>query len=126
LPKEEFGQPHGLKVAHHWAGSVADPDNVNRQPARMDEEDLLYALNKYLPGAFQSWAATKVCLYSNTPDENFIIDKLPGFDERVVIACGFSGHGFKFASVIGEILAELALEGRTRHPIGFLSVKRFL
>jgi len=58
-----------------------------------------------------------------TPDEHFILDRHPT-DDRVVIAGGFSGHGFKFCSVVGEILTELALEGGTRHPIGFLRLER--
>ena len=68
--------------------------------------------------------SVKTCLYGNSPDENFIIDKLPGQD-NVVVACGFSGHGFKFVSVVGEILADLAMDGATKHPIGFLNAKRF-
>jgi sarcosine oxidase len=65
-------------------------------------------------------------LYANSPDENFIIDKLPGYEENVTIACGFSGHGFKFISVVGEILADMATEGTTKQPISFLSAKRFV
>lgn len=67
----------------------------------------------------------KTCLYSNTPDEHFVIDLLPGLEDRACMAWGFSGHGFKFVSVVGEILADLAMEGRTDHPIGFLSASRF-
>ena len=66
----------------------------------------------------------RTCLYTNSPDSHFIIDRhprLPG----VTVACGFSGHGFKFASVVGEVLADLAAEGATRHPIGFLGLGRF-
>jgi glycine/D-amino acid oxidase-like deaminating enzyme len=64
-------------------------------------------------------------LYANSPDEDFIIDKLPGYEDHVAIACGFSGHGFKFASVVGEILADMTLEDKTKLPIGFLSARRF-
>jgi sarcosine oxidase len=67
----------------------------------------------------------KTCLYTNTPDENFIVDYLPGYGKDVAIAAGFSGHGFKFASVIGEILADLAINGSTKMPIAFLSAQRF-
>jgi sarcosine oxidase len=63
-------------------------------------------------------------MYTNSPDHHFIIDRLPG-QERVTIACGFSGHGFKFASVVGEILADLALDGSTRLPAQFLGMGRF-
>jgi sarcosine oxidase len=63
-------------------------------------------------------------MYTNTPDGHFIIDRHP-YHPRVTIAAGFSGHGFKFAAVVGEILAELALYGHTRHPIGLFRLDRF-
>jgi glycine/D-amino acid oxidase-like deaminating enzyme len=126
LPADKFGEPAGLKLAHHYPGDVTDPDHVNRQKTEKDEENLEYALNKYLPGVFDSFLSSKICLYANTPDENFVIDKLPGYEEHVTIACGFSGHGFKFVSVVGEILADLAMEGKTKQPIEFLNAKRLL
>jgi sarcosine oxidase len=64
-------------------------------------------------------------MYTNSPDSHFILGKHPRY-EHVIIACGFSGHGFKFASVIGQILADLASDGSTRLPIEFLSPRRFL
>jgi len=67
----------------------------------------------------------KVCMYTNTPDANFIIDRLAEHP-NVVVASACSGHGFKFSSVIGEILADLVLEGETRHPISFLSADRLV
>jgi glycine/D-amino acid oxidase-like deaminating enzyme len=63
-------------------------------------------------------------MYTNTPDGHFIIDRHPQHP-RVTIAAGFSGHGFKFAAVVGEILAELALYGHTRHPIALFRLDRF-
>jgi len=125
LPVAAFGEPEGLKLAHHYPGTVTDPDNVNRQTNAGDEENLKYVLDKYLPGAFDSVLSAKTCLYANSPDEHFIIDKLPGYEDHVTIACGFSGHGFKFVSVVGEILADLAIEGKTKQPIEFLNAKRF-
>jgi sarcosine oxidase len=126
LDTKKFGEPAGLKLAHHYPKEITDPDKVNRQTTEDDIENLKYCLNKYLPGVFESVLSTKICLYANSPDENFIIDKLPGFEETVSIACGFSGHGFKFASVVGETLADLAIEGKTSLPIGFLNAKRFV
>ena len=126
LDTEIFGEPAGLKLAHHFPCQTTDPDNVNRQTTEFDIENLKYCLNKYLPGVFDSILHTKICLYANSPDENFIIDKLPGYEENVSIACGFSGHGFKFASVVGEILADLTIEGRSDLPIKFLNAKRFV
>ena len=125
LNTEKFGEPAGLKLAHHYPWDITDPDTVNREATGNDIDNIKYCLNKYLPGIFESILSTKICLYANSPDENFIFDKLPGFEENVSIACGFSGHGFKFASVVGEILADLAIEGKTRLPIGFLNAKRF-
>ncbi len=125
FPPSIFNEPHGLKIAHHNAGEITDPDTVNREVMPQDMEDIKNVLNKYMPGASGSLVAGKTCLYTNTPDENFVIDKLPGFENRVVIACGFSGHGFKFVSVVGQILADLVIEGATKQPIGFLGIKRF-
>ena len=68
----------------------------------------------------------KTCMYTNTPDENFILDFLPGYDNHVLIATGFSGHGFKFASVVGEIISDLAIKGITPHPIDFLNAQRYV
>jgi sarcosine oxidase len=125
LDTKKFGEPAGLKLAHHFPNGITDPDKVNRQTTENDIENLKYCLNKYLPGIFDSVLSTKICLYANSPDENFIIDKLPGYEENVSIACGFSGHGFKFASVVGEILADLTMQGKTNHPIEFLKATRF-
>ena len=82
-------------------------------------------LDRYLPGASGPVRRTLTCMYTMTPDEHFVMDRHPEHD-RVVYACGFSGHGFKFASVVGEILADLALKSETKHRIGFLSASRFL
>ncbi|HEU5168552.1 MAG TPA: N-methyl-L-tryptophan oxidase [Chitinophagaceae bacterium] len=125
LDTKQFGEPAGLKMAHHFPAQVTDPDNVNRQTTGDDLKNIKYCLDKYLPDVFDSVLHTKICLYGNSPDENFIIDKLPGYEENVSIACGFSGHGFKFASVVGEILADLAIEGKTELPMNFLNAKRF-
>jgi sarcosine oxidase len=125
LDTKKFGEPAGLKLAHHFPYQKTDPDNVNREITEEDLKNIKYCLDKYLPGVFDSVLTAKICLYANSPDENFIIDRLPGYEENVSIACGFSGHGFKFASVVGEILSDLTIEGETNMPIQFLSAKRF-
>ena len=125
LPTAKFGGPIGLKLAHHFHGTVSDPDNLNRVATPEDEAILVYALNKFFPEGYESTHVMKTCMYTNTPDENFILDFLPGQDKDVVVAAGFSGHGFKFSSVVGEIMADLAVKGSTAHPIGFLNAKRF-
>ncbi len=124
LPVGQFGGPIGLKLAHHFHGSASDPDTINRSLTKEDENNLIYALNKFIPDGYESTHVLKTCMYTNTPDENFILDFVPGYDD-VFVAAGFSGHGFKFASVVGEIMADLAINGHTQHPIGFLNAKRF-
>jgi sarcosine oxidase len=85
---------------------------------------LVQALHRFLPNAYAATHTLKTCLYTNTPDEHFVIDFLPGYDQCVAIAAGFSGHGFKFVSVVGEIMADLATKGKTDLPIAFLSAQR--
>jgi sarcosine oxidase len=93
---------------HEWV----DPDTVDRVCSDLDEAVLREGLRRYFPDADGPTLAMKVCMFSNSPDEHFIIDHHPGA-QNVVLAAGFSGHGFKFSSVVGEILADLAIEGST-------------
>ena len=67
---------------------------------------------------------SQVCMFTNTPDEHFVLDYLPGND-NVFIASGFSGHGFKFASVIGELISDLMVDGATKFDLGLFSLDRF-
>ena len=126
LPVNKFNGPVGLKLAHHIAGPKTDPDNINRVPAKEDESNLVYILSKYFRDGYRNTREMKTCMYTNTPDENFILDFLPGYDNHVLIATGFSGHGFKFASVVGEIMSDLATKGSTSMPIDFLTARRFV
>jgi sarcosine oxidase len=77
-----------------------------------------------IPDGYESTLSLKTCLYTNSPDQHFIIDHLPGYEKDVAIAAGFSGHGFKFVSVVGEVMADLAMKGQTKLPIGFLRASR--
>jgi glycine/D-amino acid oxidase-like deaminating enzyme len=90
-----------------------------------DVDDLEDFLKNYLPAGYGDIESTNVCLYSNSPDEHFVIDNLPGLEEKVCVAWGFSGHGFKFVPVVGEILADLAMYHKTELPITFLNASRF-
>ena len=122
LPAALGGQL-GLKVAHHCAGPAATPGNL--APARASEfEPLREALRAIFMNDLGPVVAAKTCMYTTSVDHHFVVDRYPD-SERVVVACGFSGHGFKFASVIGEALADLATDGRSELPIGFLSLRRF-
>jgi sarcosine oxidase len=113
----------GLKVGLHVPGPTVDPDAADRTPSTADEAAFGSGLRRYVPAITGPPTAMRVCLYTNTPDGDFLVGRLPG-EDRVAIACGFSGHGFKFAPVIGEALADLALDGATTVPIGFLDPGR--
>lgn len=124
LPSGSFNGPIGLKLAHHHPGTACSPDEIKGGHHKGEKEKLQQFLRTYLPAAGDAIIETKNCLYTYSPDTHFIIDHLPGYDGRVTIACGFSGHGFKFVPVVGEVLADLAMKGRTELPIGFLKLGR--
>ncbi len=113
-----------VKIAFFRRGTPCTPDTIDRtvHPAEAAEiGSYVRALLPELPGVFLRAAA---CMYTTTPDQHFVISRHPAHD-RVTVACGFSGHGFKFVPVVGEILADLALEGTTRHDIALFDPKRF-
>lgn len=115
----------GHKVARHDGGElVGDPEALDRAVTDADAEECRAFLRAHLPAADGALRAGKVCLYTVTPDHHFVIDLHPG-RPQVVIAAGFSGHGFKFASVVGEVLADLAENGRTDLPVGMFRIARF-
>lgn len=116
---------YGVKVAEHSGGTVcANPKQVDRGLQREDESGPMRFLNEVFPDTRFELAHFSPCMYTKSPDEHFIID-IHSNEPNVVLAAGFSGHGYKFASVVGEILADLALRGETEHPIEFLGLSRF-
>jgi sarcosine oxidase len=116
----------GFKIGlYHHLGEMVDPDAFERETSPADEEPLRAATARYFPAANGATMALRTCLFTNTPDEHFILDLLPGYPQ-IVVASPCSGHGFKFASVIGEILADLAQRGETTHDIGWLRLNRFV
>jgi len=117
---ELYGFPRvdrpGVKAGvHHHLGGAVDPDDV---PAGSPEDEAVVRglLERHLPDAAGETLGLRTCLYTNTPDGDFVVDAHPEHPE-VVIGAGFSGHGFKFAPVLGEVLADLAVDGRTEHPV---------
>ena len=114
----------GFKIGkYHHRHEQVDPDSVDRDCHPEDEKILREAIRRYFPDADGPTLAMKVCLFSNTPDEHFIIDHLSD-TRQVVIAAGFSGHGFKFCGVVGEIIADLVLHGSTRFDLGLFRLER--
>jgi sarcosine oxidase len=119
-----FGIP-GFKIGrYHHLEELADPDHMERGVTQEDEDILRSAVSRYFPKANGTLMTLKTCLFTNTPDDHFIIDKVPGMPQ-VTVAAGFSGHGFKFASVVGEIVGDLAINGETTHNIDLMKIDRF-
>ncbi|MBN9520804.1 N-methyl-L-tryptophan oxidase [bacterium] len=115
----------GVKIARHYGQpELPDPDGVDWTATAADFEPVDAFLRTYSTLPHWTPAHAAVCQYTLTPDRHFVIDTHPEFPQ-VAVACGFSGHGFKFATVVGEILADLALTGRTAHPIGMFRAGRF-
>ena len=104
-----YANEHGFKLAGLHFGDRVDPNTVEREPRPLDEERVRTFLRRRLPEADGERRLAKVCMYTNSPDGHFIIDRLP--DAPVAYASACSGHGFKFASVVGEIVADLATRG---------------
>jgi sarcosine oxidase len=104
----------GFKIGkyHHLKERVTDLDKMDRESHPSDELVLREGIRRYFPKANGPTIALKTCLFTLSPDEHFVIDLHPAFP-TVSLAAGFSGHGFKFCSVIGEVMADLALEGDT-------------
>jgi sarcosine oxidase len=114
-----------VKVAkHHHRDETVDPETCDRTISIADENLIRAALVDHLPSANGRRAAAASCLYTVAPDGDFVIDSLPGHP-HVLIASPCSGHGFKFAPVVGEILADLVTKSARRHEIGRFSLKRF-
>ena len=115
----------GFKIGHHFQGEVTDPDYVNRKVEEEETQELKEVLEKMLPGNSFQLMNTATCLYTNSSDEHFIIDYLPDSDHSVVLAGGFSGHGYKFVTAVGSLVTDLVKKQDTSVSIDFLSLKRF-
>lgn len=128
LPAMLYGFPDtgdGVKAAFHGWGVETTPQALKRDIDQADDiEPVRRALESWMPGAAAQYRDAKACMYALTPDKNFVIGAHP-LDGNVILCGGFSGHGFKFAAVVGEIASQLALDRGTPHDIAFLSPQRF-
>ena len=114
-----------MKVAEHSGGTkVEDPLFVDPEIDPHEAQRVLTFLGDCLPNVANGLAEHQTCLYTMSPDGHFIVDRHPR-EANVVFAAGLSGHGFKFTPVLGKALAEMALNGGTELPVGFLSLGRF-
>jgi sarcosine oxidase len=116
IPGFKFGK-------YHHRGEQVDPDATRREPEPEDEELLRAFARRYFPDGAGAALMLKACMFTNTPDHHFILDRHPTYPE-VAIAAGFSGHGYKFCSVIGEVMADL-VQDRQGHDIEFFRLARF-
>ncbi len=115
----------GAKIAEHYgAPELAEVADVNRAVTAADEERVRGFLRSHLPGLNGPCRRSSVCLYTLTPDRHFILDLAPN-ESAVAMACGFSGHGFKFAPAVAEVLADFVQMGRTDLPVSLFGAKRF-
>lgn len=118
------GPDGGVKVAIHGGGERCTPGTIDRRIRPEDEAAMRAAIGGRMPTLNGRLRDARTCMYTNTPDGHFVL----GLDPRhpqVAVAAGFSGHGYKFATVVGEILADLAMDGTTRHPVGLFRPGRF-
>jgi len=115
----------GVKIARvHHRHETVDPDKLGPEITEADREVLTWFGDRFLTGGTGPTLRLETCLYTNTPDERFIADRHPEYPQ-VCLAAGFSGHGYKFCPVVGEILADLAMAGETGHPIEPFRLNRF-
>ncbi|MFD2369096.1 N-methyl-L-tryptophan oxidase [Brevibacillus sp. GCM10020057] len=116
----------GVKIGRHDGGIEIDPDQLERTFGAFlsDEGDVRAFLETYMPQAAGPLRQGRVCIYTMTPDEHFIIDRHPDYPQ-IVIAAGFSGHGFKFASAVGEAASELLTRGSSTYDLSMFSLRRF-
>ncbi|NWS85547.1 SOX oxidase, partial [Toxostoma redivivum] len=124
LPSIEY--PGLMKVCHHH-GSPIDPEKRDQAPSSAPRPDigiLSSFISSYLPGLETQPAVMETCLYTNTPDEDFILDRHPKFS-NIIIGAGFSGHGFKLAPVVGKLLCELSLGEEPSYNMAHFAITRF-
>ncbi len=117
VPRFKFGW-------YHYFREPMDPDDPDRSTRPDDEAALRSFAERYFPDGAGPKIMLKACMFTNSPDEHFLIDRLPDAPQ-VSVAAGFSGHGYKFSSVVGEIMADLAMRGETEHDIGLFRLDRF-
>jgi sarcosine oxidase len=113
------------KVAFFHDGRPTSPDQVDRSVVASEAEPLMEELVSRIPNLPGTWVTGRACLYTMSPDNHFVIGTVPETEDRVSVAAGFSGHGFKFAPVVGQVLADLATTGSTDLDLTLFSPSRF-
>lgn len=129
FPETLYGIPahagSGFKVAFHGGAPHAHPRDIDYEPDVENVESARQFLRAHIPGlASAPVRESRICLYTQSPDEHFIVDQHPEHP-HVLIGAGFSGHGFKFSTIIGKMLSDLALDGATPHNDSLFKISRF-
>ncbi len=119
------GPGGGVKVAFFRKGVECTPETIDRTVHEREIREMRERAAELLPALDGPCLHSATCMYSNTPDQHFVIARHPD-STNVTVACGFSGHGFKFVPVVGEILADLATTGATTHPISLFDPRRLV
>ncbi|WP_067567433.1 N-methyl-L-tryptophan oxidase [Nocardia acidivorans] len=119
------GPDGGVKTAFFRKGLLCTPETIDREVHADEITEMRTRVTELLPALAGRLLHAATCMYSNTADQHFVIARHPAHT-AVTVACGFSGHGFKFVPVVGEILADLAMTGGTRHPIDLFAPQRLV
>ena len=119
----DFGD--GVKAAVHYEGQPVDPDHVDRRASSDEDAAATDLLRRFMPHATGGLRESQVCLYTNTPDLHFVIDVHPAHPKQVVVVSACSGHGFKFATAIGEVVTELLAGATPRYDLSMFRMGRF-
>ena len=130
FPETAYGIPShqgsGFKVAFHGGHPVDHPTQIDYSPDPDNSESLRLFLRSHIPAlADAPLQESRICLYTKTPDEHFIVDRHPEY-ANVAIGAGFSGHGFKFSTIVGKMLSDLVIDGYTSHNDKLFKIKRLL
>jgi len=129
FPEAIYGIPShdgsGFKIAFHGGPAFSHPSEIDREPDVKNVAALRPFMREHIPGIAQAPVReSRICIYTQTPDEHFIVDKHPEH-AHVAIGAGFSGHGFKFSTTVGKMLTEIALDGSTPHNDSLFKIARF-
>ncbi|WP_018126345.1 N-methyl-L-tryptophan oxidase [Balneola vulgaris] len=114
-----------IKIAHHVNGETVEQHDDKRIISDKELNKIEYIVNKYMGNYINQIKSVSECFYTYSKDGHFVLDIIPNSNEKFVIASGFSGHGFKFIPVVGEIIADLVIGGSSSLPVEFLSLQRF-
>ena len=129
FPEAIYGIPShdssGFKIAFHGGPAFSHPSEIDREPDAENVAALRPFMRDHIPGIADSPVReSRICIYTQTPDEHFVVDKHPEH-AHVAIGAGFSGHGFKFSTTVGKMLTEIALDGATPHNDSLFKIARF-